>query len=383
MSETPAAVRVSRILFVDDEQAVLSSLRRLLRNVAEPWCCHYVTSADSALEMIASQPMDVVVSDVNMPGKTGFDLLCELRQLPETQDTPVLIITGGQDEDNKRRALDLGATDLLVKPVSLNTLLARIRNMLKLKEYQDEIKKRNQHLDTLVKIRTRELELSRLDLIWRLGKTAEKRDSNTGYHIFRVAHYCRILAVALGMSEKFCDQIFQTSPLHDIGKIGIPDKILLKPGGFDEGERRAMEAHCLIGAEILSQEIVPPLLGQPGAVASPEVDLSSENHFLNMAADIALCHHEHWDGSGYPRGIAGEAIPLAARICALADVFDALASARPYKEPLPLEQVLEMMRAGRGTQFDPVVFQCFEENLTHFVAVRNRLADGDNSFLPA
>ena len=363
------------ILFVDDEEFILSSYRRLLRNMADKWNCHYVTSAEAALEFTRSRAVDVVISDINMPGKSGFELLTELRTTQHTKHLPVVIVTGNNDEELKCKALDLGASDLLTKPVSLGNLLARVRNVLKLKSHQDEIKRQNQLLDVKVRARTQELENSRLDIIWRLAKTVERRDSNTGNHIFRVAHYCRILAERLGQSAQFCEQIFQTSPLHDIGKIGIPDSILAKPGKLSDEEFRIMQTHCNIGAEILRQDIIPPLSDK----TEINMHISSDNPFLKMAADIAMYHHEHWDGRGYPTGSSGARIPLVARICAVADVYDALSSRRPYKDALPEVQVLSIMRGLKGTQFDPRVFDCFEENLYEFRQVSEQLCDSSKS----
>ncbi|MBN2644168.1 MAG: response regulator [Desulfuromonadaceae bacterium] len=375
MPDNIGGTQNTHILFVDDEQAVLSSFRRLMRGNSDSWRCHYAASKEEALLSIRSQPIDIVVCDFNMPGKTGFDLLKKLRGSEATHDLPVLIMTGSQDEDLKRQALDMGATDLLLKPVNLDTFLARIRRTLKLKARQDEIKERNCLLDCNVKIRTRELEASRRDLIWRLAKTAEYRDSETGNHIFRVAHYCKVLAAELEQDSIFCEHIFQSSLLHDIGKIGIPDGILLKTGRLNEQERHIMERHCLIGAEMLSHDIQPPQLDNRDDNQMGTDLIPAENSFLSMASDIALCHHERWDGSGYPNGIAGETIPLSARICAVADVFDALSSERTYKKALPEPEVIAIMREGRGSQFDPAIFQCFENCLVEFRRVRNRLAD--------
>lgn len=363
------------ILFVDDEQSVLSGFRRVLRNIPDRWRCHYVTSVEEALKFTRLHSVDVVVSDISMPVKNGFDLLEDLRSDLRTKDLPVVIVTGNVDEDLKCKALDLGASDLLTKPVSKDNLLARVRNVLKLKNYQDEIKEQNLRLDLKVKARTRELEDSRLDIIWRLAKIVESRDSHTGNHIFRVAHYCKILATNFKMPAEFCEQIFQASPLHDIGKIGIPDSILHKPGRLSKEEFRVMENHCHIGAEILQQDMTPPLLNEETDPSNAHTDTLPQNPLMKMAADIALYHHEHWDGRGYPTGSKGTQIPLAARICAIADVFDALSSARSYKNAMPESEVMRIMCTGKGAKFDAAIFDCFEKSLSEFRKVRKQFAD--------
>ncbi|MEA3544335.1 MAG: response regulator [Thermodesulfobacteriota bacterium] len=371
MSEAPV-----ELLFVDDEPQVLSGIKRLLHGLPDRWNSHFAMGADEALAIMAAADIDVVISDINMPGKSGFELLQEIRQADWGEDLPVLIVTGDSEYSLKRQALDLGATDLLLKPVSRENLVSRIRNMVRLKSYQDTIKQHNQILDAKVKERTRELEESRLDLIWRLAKTAECRDSNTGNHILRVAHFCRILAENLGLEQKNIERIFQTSPLHDIGKIGIPDSVLLKPGKLTGQERQVIQGHCQLGAELLKQDIFPGSPLREYRDGAEEL-LSQQNHnpFLTMAADIALCHHEFWNGEGYPAGLSGDAIPLAARICAVADVYDALSSSRPYKGALPEAEVLAIMREGNGRQFDPRVFACFEQSLPQLRQIQQDLVD--------
>ncbi len=357
------------VLFVDDDPAMLRSIRRLLHHVEDSWISLYAQSVDEALKIIAENQVDVVVTDVDMPEKSGFDLLLCLRGTPETVDLPVLIVTGKGQSGLKGKALNLGATDLLAKPVELEDLLPRIRNMLNLKHYQDQIKDQNRLLEEKVRERTRELEQSQLALIWQLAKAAECRDTDTGNHIARVAYYCRTLARKAGQDEGFCQQIFRASTLHDIGKIGIADDILLFPGRLSQEQRSQMEQHPALGAELLRQTY-SPLLNVDQILFHPE-----KNPLLEMAADIALCHHECWDGSGYPHGLQGEAIPLAARICAIADVFDALTTKRPYKEPFAEDVVLKIMYEKRAVQFDPQLFGCFEESLDEFNQIKMTLMD--------
>jgi putative two-component system response regulator len=240
-----------RILFVDDEPNFLNGLRRMLRDKREEWDMTFVHSVDEALRALAEESYDAIVSDVNMPLKTGFDLLAALAANPATQTIPTIILTGNAESDLKRRALDMGATDLLNKPVLVEDLRARIQSALRLKIYQDALKAQNEVLEQRVRERTRELEISRLDIIWRLAKAGEYRDEDTGDHVLRVACCSRILAENLDLPRETVERIFLASPLHDIGKIGIPDGILLKRGSLSERERTLMETHCKIGANVL------------------------------------------------------------------------------------------------------------------------------------
>jgi len=309
-----------------------------------------------------------------MPGKSGFDLLRQLRGQDATSDIPVLIVTGSNQTTLKREALDLGATDLLFKPVEREDLIVRVNNMLRMKHQQDQIKEQNRLLDKKVKERTLELENSHLDLIWRLAKVAECRDQDTGNHILRVASYCRILAQNSGQDKQWCERIFLASPLHDIGKVGIPDRILLKPGKLDDDERQAINEHCRIGVALLQRNILEATGFAPfydGSGASRQF----YNPVLDMAAEIALNHHERWDGCGYPQCLSGADIPLSARICAIADVFDALSTQRPYKKAFSEQRVLEMMSEDSGRHFDPRLFDVFLSSLDEFRMIRDRLVD--------
>ncbi|MGB2987639.1 MAG: response regulator, partial [Phycisphaerae bacterium] len=246
-----------RILFVDDEPNVLEGLRRMLRAQSARWDMRFVSSADEALDQIRQTWPDVLVSDVMMPGKDGFALLTELRESGRTKDMPVIMLTGVNAADVKRRALTLGATDLLNKPVEAEDLIARLQSVLRLKSYQDELKAQNEILDRRVRERTAELAASRLDIIWRLARAAEFRDEDTGNHVVRVGYYCRVLAEELGMQREFVETLFLASPLHDIGKIGVPDSILLKRGRLTTGEWEIMKKHCAIGEDILCQDSRP------------------------------------------------------------------------------------------------------------------------------
>lgn len=352
----------AHVVFVDDDVSILNGFRRMLRFQRDQWDMTFVTSVDEALQCLETHGADVIVSDVMLAGQNGFDLLGAVTGSARFKHVPVIMMTGSDERDLKRRALDHGATDLVNKPVDVEELIARIRNTLQLKHCQDQLRGQNDLLELKVLERTKALEASRIDLIWRLGRVAEFRDEQTGNHIMRVGSFCRVLAETLGMPRDFAEMIFLTSPLHDIGKIGIPDGILLVPRAFTRDEWDIMKTHCAIGAEILQQENRIPAPMQ-----------TERNPFLEMAASIALGHHEWWDGSGYPQGLSGEHIPLEARIVAVADVYDALSSARPYKAAFPEDKVLDIMEKQIGSHFDPAVYQAFCRSLTTFREIFRQL----------
>ncbi len=364
-----------QILFVDDEASALKGLRRMLEGQTNVWDMTFVGSADEALSVAEQSDLDVVVSDVHMPGKDGFELLTVLQKSERTRDIPVVIVTGILETSYRRKALDLGAADLLNKPVDFEDLLARLRNTLRLKSYQDELKAQREVLKERVRERTIELEESRLEIIWHLAKAAEFRDSDTGNHVVRVGWYCRPIARAVGMGDDFVERLFLASPLHDIGKIGIPDHILLKPGILTPEEWVIMKTHCAIGAAILQ-----PVSGRPKPFdllnGAPRVSGQQvTNPVLKMAASIALTHHEKWDGTGYPHGLAGDQIPLESRIVALADVYDALGSNRPYHRAYPQGNVIAALRELVGRHFDPAVHRAFEESIGEIRSIRERFSD--------
>lgn len=366
-----------RILFVDDESNFLDGLRRGLRGYRRDWEMVFIQDAVGALAEIRTTTFDAIVTDAQMPGMSGFDLLEALRQDQRTQDIPVIVLTGMDDRDLKRRALDLGATDLLAKPVHLEDLSARLNSALRLKAYQDELKALNANLEQRVERRTQDLKWAQRDIIWRLAKAGEFRDEETGEHIVRVGCYCRIIAEKIGMSLDFVEAIFLTSPLHDIGKIGIPDSILLKPGHLTPEERTVMQCHCKIGAKILLEEangMKPFLEWQNADVPSGESGLG--NKFLETASTIAMHHHERWDGTGYPEGLTGEDIPLEARIASLADVYDALRSDRPYKSAYSHAETMEIMWSEASANcFDPVAYEAFEASQDEFQQIRTEIKE--------
>ena len=345
-------------------------MQRLLRRHQDEWQVLFAKSVQEALGLITTNSFDVILSDVQMPGKSGFDLLAELQANKTTRSIPVIILTGSGEENIKRKALKNGATDLLNKPVDYDDLIARITSALRLKTYQDEIIEQNLTLEKKVQERTAELASLHHDLIWRLAKAGEMRDEETGEHVIRVARYSRQIAIAMGLSKRETDLIFFTSPLHDIGKIGIPDNILLRPCKLNAEEWSIMSRHCQLDAAIL--------LEKPRGMAL----LEAESHFAsasfaiddeikNTAATIALSHHEKWDGSGYPHGLAGTNIPLPGRIVAFADVYDALRSKRPYKRAFSREESWSIIEKSIGTHFDPEIYSMIKAMKDSFEHIRN------------
>ena len=371
-----------KILFVDDEKRVLDGLQRILRGERDAWDLTFASSVDEALEVLSDVDIDAVISDVNMPVRDGLDLLQAIRADARTADIPVVILTGNGEPDMKRRALDLGATDLLAKPVVREDLIARIRSALRLKGFMDEIKNHGKLLEERVRLRTAELEYSRAEVIWRLGKAGEFRDSDTGFHVVRVGLFSKQLAKTLDLGEGQAREIFLSAPLHDIGKIGIPDRVLLKPGKLNAEEWKIMKTHTEIGAQILRAEPLAELHSNSLRTLAG-IESIPRNPFANTGALIAESHHERWDGHGYPRGLSGNKIPLEARITAIADVYDALRSKRPYKPAISEDEVFKIMQRGFGSQFDPGIFDAFQSSLPIFREIRAEFGDSEESELHA
>ena len=362
-----------QILFVDDEPNFLAGLRRMLRGHRNEWTLHFAGGVDEALALCETVDFDTIVSDVNMPKKSGFDLLAAIKSNEKTKNIPVIILTGNAENNLKRQALDEGATDLLNKPVSIEDLLARLRNATRLKAYEDLLRNQNVILEQKVRERTAALEHSRMDMVWRLAKAGEFRDEDTGEHVLRVAACSRILAEKLGQDAAFTEALFATSPLHDIGKIGIPDGILLKAGKLSDDERHIMQRHCNIGAAILLEKprgLECFDLSDVAAMAVLDAPLGDGIDLRGLAAEIALTHHERWDGAGYPAGLVGEDIPMSGRIVAVADVYDALRAERAYKPSFSVEETVRRMEEGRGNHFAPDVFAAFETCIDAFEEVR-------------
>lgn len=359
----------SQVVFVDDDTMILDAYRRLLRQQEQEWEMHFFSDSCAAWDFLKRNNVDAVVSDVAMPRLTGFELLANLRSDPRTAELPVAMLTGSDDTGLKREALDSGATDLLSKPIRSSELISRVRSMIRVKKLQDQLKRKNSELDAMVRQRTRQLEFSRMQIIWRLGKAAEFRDEETGEHVARVACSSRLLAQALGTDSQFVDELFLAAPLHDIGKIGMPDAILLKPGKLTPEERRIMETHCEIGERILRE----PHLSEVGlglVTAFQDLPRLPFDTTMQHAREVAISHHERWDGTGYPYRLSREQIPLSARIVSVADVFDALTSHRPYKPAFTVEEAVRVIASGRGTHFDPAIVDAFLEIRSEIIGIR-------------
>lgn len=294
-----------------------------------------------ALEFIKTNECDIIYVDYMMPGLNGIELITEYRKINKT--TPVVMITAiGDSTELKHEALQVGATDFLSKPLDLVEFTLRSQNLLELRLAQLKLQDRAKHLESEVKKATQELIDREQESLVILGKTAEWKDPETGSHVARVAHYSKLLAQGYGLSDEQQEMIFYASPFHDMGKVGIADKILLKPGRLDEEEFEKMKEHSKIGYEILKD---------------------SKSKYLQMGAQIALSHHEKYDGNGYPNGFAGEDIPITGRIVAIADVFDALTSIRPYKKAWSFEEAMDFLQEQSGKHFDPKLVQIFIDKI--------------------
>jgi putative two-component system response regulator len=321
------------ILAVDDEAGNLQLLRQVLQ---DEYRLSFAKDGRRALELAQQERPDLVLLDVMMPGMTGFEVCAALKAQPATAAIPVIFVTALADTDDEVEGFAVGAVDYIAKPISPAIVRARVRTHLSL-------------------VRMEELRASRLEIVQRLGLAAEYKDNETGMHVIRMSHYARLLGVAAGMSAHEADDLLHAAPMHDVGKIGIPDRILQKPGPLDPDEWAVMQSHAAIGAKIIGDH--------PAGM-------------LALASSIALTHHEKWDGSGYPNRLAGEAIPLAGRIVAIADVFDALTSVRPYKEAWTVEAAVELLEQQKGRHFDARLVDLFLGQMPAILAVRERWAEG-------
>jgi putative two-component system response regulator len=326
------------ILGIDDEDVNLALLRRLLEDAGYTRV-HTVSDPRLVPGLFMEMQPDLVVLDLHMPKVDGFELMQRLAPMAGGRSgVPFLVLTADATEEAKRRALSGGARDFLTKPFSATELLLRVRNLLEVQQLHRQLREQNASLERQVAARTRDLEQARLEILARLAVAAEYRDDDTQQHAWRIGRSCGLLAGAIGLDDGPVELVRRAAPLHDIGKIGIPDAILLKPGRLTEDEFESIKTHTTIGAEILS---------------------GSQGSLLLLAERIALRHHERWDGGGYPDGAAGEEIPLGARIVALADMFDALTHARPYKPAWPVREAVTEIVSQRGRQFDPGLVDAF------------------------
>ncbi len=341
---TTDEAKKARILVADDDKLYQEIFRDLIAEAG-----HESLIVDNGLELlekVSNYQPDIIISDVVMPGMDGFELVTRLKRDPITMHIPVIIVTSLADRASKVTGLDRGADELLNKPIDEAEFGIRKTNLLKEKRFEDYLLAHGKMFEGEVQTKSMQLETAYekikhgyIETVYRLTLAAEYRDKETGGHIRRISLYSQLLARFLGLSEAEVEAVFFASPMHDVGKIGIPDSILLKPGKHTDDEFEVMKTHTLIGAEILRK---------------------SDSDILKAAEEVALNHHERWDGSGYPYGIKGEAIPISGRIVNIVDIYDALRSARPYKEPFDHESSCAMI-AGMDASFDPAVYNAFKK----------------------
>ncbi|MCM8593883.1 two-component system response regulator [Accumulibacter sp.] len=356
------------VLVVDDTPDNLSLMSALLRNTYRVKVANH---GEKALRIAASPaPPDLILLDVMMPDLDGYEVCRRLKADPGTRHIPVIFLTARSEIEDEQRGLALGAVDYITKPISPPILMARVATQLSLKASADFLRSKNDFLEVEVARRVRELEAVQDMTILAMASLAETRDSETGKHLLRTQRYVRALAEQLRHHPRFAafltDQnirmLFKSAPLHDIGKVGIPDRILLKPGRFDPQEMEIMKSHTLLGRD---------------AIQLAEDWLGRSVEFLTIAKEIALCHQERWDGSGYPQGLRADEIPISARLMAVADVYDALISRRVYKERMSHEAATEIIIEGRGSHFDPDVVDAFAEINQEFRLIAERYPDSD------
>jgi putative two-component system response regulator len=333
------AFKRARVLIVDDQEANVRLLESILRRIMDDAGLRSTTDSRDVASLYGEFQPDLILLDLHMPHLDGFKVMEALGPLiPAGTYLPILVITADITPEVKQRALAGGAKDFLTKPFDPTEVLLRIKNLLETRFLHRELQNQNQLLEEKVRERTQDLEDTHIEVLERLARAAEYRDDETGQHAIRIGQTSALLARALGLPSAQALLIRRAAPLHDVGKIGIPDHILLKRGRLDPQELEVMKTHTTIGAKILS---------------------GGEFPLLQMAEEIALTHHERWDGTGYPQNLAGEAIPLAGRIVALTDAFDALTHARPYKKAWSVPETIAELKRCRGTQFDPRLVDAF------------------------
>lgn len=334
------------VLVVDDAPA---NIDLLVSSLKDEYHVKAATRGEKALQIIRSErPPDMILLDVMMPGMDGYEVCRQLKADFTTRHIPIIFITAKIGIEDEIHGFNLGAVDYITKPISPPIVQARVRAQLALFD-------QNQVLDRRVKEQTAQLHETQLQIIRRLGRAAEYKDNETGLHVIRMSHYSEILGLAVGMNEQEASLLLNAAPMHDIGKIGIPDRVLQKPGKLDADEWTLMQTHCQVGADIIGE--------------------ANGSDLLEMARIVALTHHEKWDGSGYPCGLKGEAIPRIGRIVAVADVFDALTSVRPYKDAWSIEQAIDFLKQGAGNHFDPHLIPLFLDALPEVLAFKEQYAE--------
>lgn len=360
------------VLVVDDQPDNLSLMHSLLKD-------HYrvqvANSGARALKIVCTEkPPAIILLDIMMPDMDGFEVCRRLKADPVTSEIPVIFLTARSEVADETFGFNIGAVDYITKPVSPPLVLARVKTHLLLKATQDSLRDQNRYLETEVVKRTREIATIQDVTIMAMASLAETRDNETGNHIRRTQNFVKVLAKRLQQHPRFAhylsdsqiEILHKSAPLHDIGKVGIPDSILLKPGRLEPAEFEIMKTHCALGRD---------------AIVTAERLLETPNSFLTCAREIAYGHQEKWDGSGYPEGLRGDAIPVSARLMAMADVYDALTSRRVYKAAMPHLQARGIIVNGRGSHFDPDIVDAFIELEEEFRAIAGRFSDDDNSEL--
>jgi putative two-component system response regulator len=360
------------VLVIDDTQDNLTLIAEVLRG---RYRVKVALNGARGLSLAQSTtPPDLILLDIMMADMDGYEVLRRLQADPRTRDIPVIFLTAMSTKEDEKIGLDLGAVDYITKPISPPIVLARVRNHLQIKAARDFLKNQNEYLESEVRRRTREVAAIQEVTIRALGSLAETRDNETGNHLRRTQAYVKALALQVKDHVRFAacctpekiELLYKSAPLHDIGKVGIPDRILLKPGKLTAEEFEIMKTHTTLGRD---------------AIARAEVDLGDEVAFLSIAKEIAYCHQEKWNGTGYPQGLAGDDIPVSARLMALADVYDALISRRVYKAPMTHEQALGIILEGRGQHFDPDLVDACLEIHEEFRRIAATFADADSDVL--
>jgi len=341
--------KLKKVLVVDDIPENIDVIAGIL---SDDYDVVAARSGKTVMKMIESLNLpDIILLDVMMPGMDGYEVCQKIKDNLLTSNIPIIFVTAKHETEDEQHGLDLGAVDYITKPINPAILRARIKTHLAAHD-------QNMDLERKVLERTKKLHETQLQIIQRLGRAAEFKDNETGLHVIRMSHYARIIAEKTSLDKNWTDLLFTTAPMHDVGKIGIPDKIILKPGKLDEQEWSIMKKHCEYGAEIIGEHTTP---------------------LLQMAREIALTHHEKWDGSGYPYALSDKNIPITGRIIALADVFDALTSKRSYKSEWPVDKAVKHIEEQAGIHFDPDLVTVFKEVLPDILVYKERYAESSVS----
>ncbi len=354
LSEELAA---ARIMIVDDNEFNVQLLEAVVGEAGYNSVLS-ITDSRKAEDLYRAYQPDLVLLDISMPHLDGYQVMEQFKKIEDSPYLPVLVLTALQDDTTRLKALDMGAQDFLTKPFNRLETLIRIKNMLTVTLLHRQVKKQNRELEKKVRERTKELQETRLEIIRRLGRAAEYKDNETGLHIIRMSKISARLGELAGLNGAAVELILNTSPMHDIGKIAIPDAILLKEGPLDADEWKKMKLHPMVGYTILE---------------------GHDSQLMIAAREIALTHHEKWNGQGYPQGLKGSEIPFNGRLAGLADVFDALTSKRPYKDPYPISKAIEIIKSEREKHFDPELVDIFLENLDDFVVIKDKFSEVDSA----